>query len=216
VDRGALAVTWAEFLPAEPNDDWQAAAERIAREADQRRARADYDTGSVTVYEAYLLRALAEYLVASVVIEVGTFIGTSTLALASAESVEAVYTCDISNDCLDATDVIRTFPKQSSTDMLTRLVQKGVRADLCFFDGVLRNEDVALLAEVAHSATVFATHDYNYGPKIRVKNGVEYLETVPRKGIGNVRLLQQRWPSHLVIEPLPETTLALLVPRFMA
>jgi hypothetical protein len=216
VDRGALAVTWAALLPSPPNAEWDTDARRIAKAADHRRRRADYDTGSVTPQEAYLLRALTEYLVASVVIEVGTFIGTSTLALASAESVEAVYTCDISNDCLDSTDVIKTFPKTSSTDMLTRLRQKGVRADLCFFDGVLRSEDVGLLSDVTYAPTVFATHDYNYGPKIRVKHGAQYLETVPRKGIGNIRLLQQRWPSHLVIEPLPETTLALLVPRFMA
>lgn len=205
-------MTWADVLPAVPNRAWLADVQRIARHADTLRGRAGYDTGSITEYEAYLLRALAEHLGAVVVIEVGTFIGTSTAALASASCVEAVYTCDVSNDCIAKTDVIRPFPKTTSTDMLTRLVQKGVQADLCFFDGVLRNEDVDLLAELAHEATVFATHDYNYGPKVRVKHGVEYLETVPRKGIWNVRLLQQRWPSHQVIEPLPETTVALVVP----
>jgi hypothetical protein len=35
---------------------------------------------------------------------------------------------------------------------------------------------------------------------------------VPRKGIGNVRLLIPMLKRHRLVEPLPETTLALLVP----
>lgn len=214
MDSRALAVTfWDRVLPSEVNAVWQADAIRIAEDAEPRRKDADYDTGSILDYEAYLLRALAEYVEAAVVIEVGTFIGTSTHALASASTVERVYTCDISNDCLKATDVIRTFPKTSSTDMLRRLVAKGVRADLCFFDGVLRDEDVELLAEATTDEPVFVVHDYNYGPKQRVRKGEVYYETVPRKGIGNVRLLQQQWPDHVIVETLTDTTVGLLVPE---
>lgn len=204
---------WGRALAAEPNLDWQADALRIAADAEPRRKRAGYDTGSILEYEAYLLRALAEHLQTTVVIEVGTFIGTSTHALAAASTVEAVYTCDVSNDCLKGTDVIRTFPKTRSTDMLRTLVAKGVRADLCFFDGVLSAEDVDLLTEATSPEPVFVVHDYNYGPKKRVRNGAVCFETVPRKGIGNIRLLQQQWPAYVVVEPLPETTLGLLVPE---
>jgi predicted O-methyltransferase YrrM len=203
----AAPVTFWASLSAEPDD----AIRRVCEEAEQRRVRADYDTGSITAVEASLLRALAESLQARVVIEVGTFIGTSTHALASASSVERVYTCDASNDCLPHTDTIRTFPKQTSTQMLRTMARHGVASDLCFFDGVLNDEDVTLLARVCRPGVVFAVHDYNYGPKIR-KHG---LETMPRKGIGNIRLLQRTWPSHCLVEPMPETTLAALVPEGM-
>lgn len=181
--------------------------------ADARRHAADYDTGSILASEACLLRALADHVGARVVIEVGTFIGTSACALASAPTVTALYTCDISNDCFPDGGVIRTFPKQSSTDMLRQLVDQGVRADVCFFDGALTADDIPLLAHVCQPDVVFAVHDYNYGPKIR-KRGL--METVPRKGIGNVRLLQTQWPEYRVIDPLPDTTVALFVPESLS
>jgi hypothetical protein len=190
-----------------------ARVQRIMLQAEARRVRADYDTGSITEQEAVSLCALAEFIKARVVIEVGTFIGTSTEALAAAKTVEKVFTCDVSNDCLPPTAVIQTYPRLRSTDMLRRLVALEVDADLCFFDGVLSAEDVGLLARVTHPRTVYALHDYNYGPKIRRKGGAVYLETVPRKGIGNAALLQPRLPTHVIVEPAEGTTLALLVPE---
>jgi len=203
----ATRFDWAS-LAADSRVD-AARVRQMCAEADARRVQADYDTGSITALEAGLLWSLAETVRAHVVIEVGTFIGTSTSALAAASCVERVYTCDVSNDCLPSTDVIKTFPKQTSTEMLKRLSARGVSADLCFFDGVLTPEDVALLGTVCRFDTVFAVHDYNYGPKIR-KHG---LETMPRKGIGNVGLLKRMWPAHALVLPLPETTLAALVPE---
>lgn len=182
---------------------------RLWSDADARRVSADYNTGSITELEAGLLWSMADALNARCVIEVGTFIGASTCALAAAACVQKVYTCDASNDCLPATDTIVTFPKQTSTAMLRRLCKLGVSADLCFFDGVLTPEDVALLSQVCRPDTVFTVHDYNYGPKIR-KHG---LETMPRKGIGNIGLLRKLWPLHQLVPPMPETTLAALVPE---
>lgn len=202
---------WAQVRRRDPTDgERQTHIQWLAREAVKRRADADYDTGSITVFEAYTLVILAEYLDARVVVEVGTFIGMSTTALAYASAVEAIYTCDASNDCLPAKGKIHTYPKQSSTEMLRDLVQRAVKADLCFFDGSLVPADADLLLRVTHPETVYAFHDYNYGPKIR-KGGV--LETMPRKGIGNVRALFPRLSGYVLIEPQPDTTLALLVPE---
>lgn len=202
---------WRRVFDVILHHDWPKVIQGMAANAKKRRQCADYDTGSVTDYEALCLLMLAHYLQAKTVIEVGTFIGMSTVALAHSPSVTAVYTCDISNDCLPATKVIRTYPKRSSTDMLLDLVRREVRADLCFFDGVLNPKDVDLLQNVTHPETVYAFHDYNYGPKIR-KGGK--LEIMPRKGIGNVQLLLLYLHGYLLIEPQPETTLALLVPEF--
>lgn len=201
---------WASVLPSVPLAYCQPRVRQIAAEADARRVKADYNTGSITEDEARMLWALAEAFRARAVIEVGTFTGTSALALAMGSAVEAVYTCDISNDCLDASDVIRPFPKTSSVDMLKSLRCLGVSADLCFFDGVLTDADVAALLMLTHPHTVFAFHDYNYGPKIRA-NGVH--EIMPRKGIGNVNLLKPLFPTHTLIDPPEGTTLAVLAPE---
>jgi predicted O-methyltransferase YrrM len=189
---------------------WREAVRRIVVEADARREKADYNTGSIAEDEACALLALADYINAKTVVEVGTFIGTSTLAMAAAPTVTRVYTCDASNDCLPASGRVQTYPKQSSTAMLDDLSRLGVRADLCFFDGSLGPEDISLLSKVTTPETVYAVHDYNYGPKIR-KGGA--LETVPRKGVGNVRQLQPMLPAHVLVKPQPGTTVAALVPR---
>lgn len=214
---------WSAVLPLAPNGAWIAKVHQIADEAQMRRHFAEYNTGSISEDEAYALLALAEYIRARVVIEVGTFIGTSTLAMAASSTVAAVYTCDSSNDCLRSTGVVRAYPKRSSTEMLRDLLDtypvrgsmgSDVLADLCFFDGVLSPIDAELLARVTHERTVYAFHDYNYGPKIRhSKGGKEYLETMPRKGVGNVHLLAPRLPRHVLVEPRDGTTLALLVPE---
>lgn len=207
----AAANFWSFLAP--PSDAMRAEVRQLAVDADARRLRADYATGSILESEALALWALAEFVKARVVIEVGTFIGTSTTALAMGSHVESVFTCDISNDCLPSFGVVRTYPKQSSTQMLRDVKRRGVRADLCFFDGVLSPTDADLVTEVTHDRTVFAFHDFNFGPKQRTARGVTYLETVPRKGIGNVNLLKPRLWKHTLVQPQPDTTLALLVPE---
>lgn len=199
---------WAALMPVYCVT-WREQVARIAAEAEPRRARADYNTGSILEEEAYLLCALAHVTKARQVIEVGTFIGTSTLALALGADVQTVFTCDSSNDCLPPSAKVRTYPKTVSTEMLRDLRTRGVLADLCFFDGALSQDDAEILQQVTYPGTVYAFHDYNYGPKIR-KHG---LETVPRKGIGNVNLLRRWLPSHVLAEPKPGTSLALLVPE---
>jgi hypothetical protein len=208
---------WASVLPAVPNAEWMRRVSDLASEASQRRSKADYNTGSIAWMEAYQLCALATYIKARVVIEVGTFIGTSAHALALGSHVEAVYTCDISNDCCPSTDVIHAHPFTASNDMLHRLCKKGVSADLCFFDGHLNREDAEALRVLTHPSTVFAFHDYDYGPKIRHRaDGSTYHEVIPRKGIGNVQLMKPWLSGHVLVEPLQGNVLALLVPESLS
>lgn len=201
---------WTRTMESVADRDSASVVRALSAESERRRSDADYDTGSVTGFEAFCLLALAQSLSARTVIEIGTFVGMSTVALSQASTVKAVYTCDASNDCLQATEIIRTYPKRTSTVMLRDLVRQQVRADLCFYDGVLMPGDVDLILRVTHRETVHAFHDFNYGPKIR-KGGK--LETVPRKGIGNVAALQPLLSRYVLIPPQPETTLALLVPE---
>lgn len=204
VDHG-----WADLLPDPPNDAWMNEAVCITKTARALRKRATYKTGTIIELEAYLLRAIVERLQARVVVEVGTYIGTSTRAMASGSTVSKVYTCDFSNDCLPSDAVIHTFPKVSSTDMLRHLAKKGVRADFCFFDGVLSEDDVSLLLKVTHEQTVLSVHDYTYGAK-RSKKEIDY-KFVARKGVQNTQLIASAFPTHRLVPPMPGTTLAVMV-----
>ncbi len=204
---------WATWLPAEPQAFWRELVRELAVTAEVRRAKADYNTGSILEEEAYRLLMVVKHLQAKVVIEVGTFVGLSTTAMALARCVKELYSCDASNDCLPSDRVIHTFPKQTSTQMFQALIKHGVTADLVFLDGTLNHVDAQTLKMLIHAGTVIAVHDYNYGPKIRTKRGQVVQEIVARKGVGNVRLLKPYLTHHVLVEPQDGTTLALLVPE---
>lgn len=218
MDRGTLALTIATGTPWDPvlmlgtPDRWDHVHD-LALMTDARRSQADYNTGSIEPLEAILLWGVAERARAVTVIEVGTFIGFSTEALAAAPTVTAVYTCDASNDCFPSHGKIRTYPRQRSRVMLRELARWGVVADLVFLDGVLTAGEVETLHATTHERTTYLMHDYTFGPKVRkTTGGRTYEEIVPRKGIGNVRLLAPELPRHTLIAPLEGTTLAALVP----
>ncbi len=204
---------WTAWLPAEPQGFWRELVRQLAVTAEVRRAKADYNTGSILEEEAYRLLMIVKHLQAKVVIEVGTFVGLSTTAMALASCVTELYTCDASNDCLPNDRVIHTYPKQTSTQMFQALIKQGVTADLVFLDGTLTQVDAQTLKMLIHAGTVIAVHDHNYGPKIRMKRGQVVQEIVPRKGVGNVRLLKHYLKHHVLVEPQEGTTLALLVPK---
>ncbi len=204
---------WSAWLPAEPQAFWRELVRQLAVTAEVRRAKADYNTGSILEEEAYLLLMIVKHLQAKVIIEVGTFVGLSTTAMALASCVKELYSCDASNDCLPNDRVIHTFPKQTSTQMFQALIKQGVTADLVFLDGTLTAVDAQTLKMLIHAGTVIAVHDHNYGPKIRMKRGQVVHEIVARKGVGNVRLLKPYLKHHVLVEPQEGTTLALLVPE---
>ena len=189
---------WEAICFSEPDPAWLEQLQVEFAIADARRPLARFNTGSISLETGLLLRALGDWKKPRVVVEVGTFIGKSTVALAAA--AERLYTCDKDNDCLPATERIVTHPYTTSTAMLRRLAGDGVKADLFFLDGRLTDEDVALVRELSRPDTVFAFDDFHAGGK----------------GEANVRKLGPHLPRHGFVEPYPafanRTTLALLVP----
>lgn len=169
----------------------------IAREAESRRAKAGYNTGTVPIETALLLRLMCAWYRPKVVVEVGTFIGTSTLAL---QASEHLYTCDRDNDCLPSTDRITCHPGQTSSAMLQALCERGVKVDLFFFDGRLQPGDVNRVMQLSHARTVYAFDDFI---------GKE-------KGVINLGKMATMLPNHVIAEPYvafkDRTTLAALVP----
>lgn len=156
-----------------------------------RRARAAYNTGTVPFETAVYLRALSRFYEPTVIAEVGTFIGTSTLALRASD---VLFTCDRSNDCVPPAAGMVTHPRQSSTEML-RQIDRPV--DLFFFDGRIQADDIPEIRRLMHHGTVFVFDDF----------------TGREKGVVNVELLAPHMPTHTLIGPAPApSTVAVAVP----
>lgn len=176
----------------------------ILQQAEPLRRLARYNTGSIPLETALLLRALCHYHQPTVIAEVGTFIGVSTYALSARH---ALYTCDSSNDCVvdDPTRGIRVHPYTSSTVMFERMLDDGYegRVDLFFFDGRIQPADLDLIERLGHARSIFVFDDCSTTP------GAD-------KGRANMAVLQPRLPDHAVIPPSPayagRSTLGALVP----
>lgn len=157
-------------------------------EAETRRARADYDTGTITLADCLVLRGLSRLLRPETVIEIGTFIGTSTHAI----DAPLIYTCDKDNDCLPSTPQRVVFAKTRSSFMLKRLLLAQTRADLWFFDGRIKDEDLTPIVRLSHRSAVYAFHDTS-----RTAKGA------PEKGLINIDKLQPCIARDYVVVPPP-------------
>jgi len=177
---------------------------RLLRVAQSRRALAKFNTGSISIETALQLRALSTFHRPVIIAEVGTFIGSSTYALRAAS---ALYTCDVSNDCLpaDPANHIIPHPYTTATVMFERMLAVGLhgQVDLFFFDGRLSPADAALIERLGHPRSIFAFDDCH--PTIG-----------GGKGLANLRLLQPLARDHAPIPPSPtfanRSTLGALVP----
>ena len=153
--------------------------------AEQFRQSSDYNTGSVSVATGVLLY-LIHHRIARVV-EVGTFIGKSTSAIAAGvgrhDTGGIVYTCDQSNACFDPWDGIGCevvcFHRHSSTQMLQSLATKNEKLDLFFFNGRIQAADIPLVRDLSHEGTLYLFDDFE---------GTE-------KGVANVAGLRPHIPS---------------------
>lgn len=167
------------------------------------REHAIYKTGSINEASMCYLYLMMEKFQPKTVVEIGTFIGKSTMAMLSYASLEKLYTCDKDNACLETNCRRVCYPKTTSTAMLADLVEK-VHVDFWFIDGRIQGPDIALMLRMSHANTVWAFDDY------------EKLE----KGVVNVGILFPYLDDHCLVSP-PETimgatgacTIAMLVPK---
>ena len=178
------------------------------------RIKAKYDTGSISISQAYLLYLVVKFFRPVRVIEVGTFIGRSTFAMAQAMDtyceVGEIYTCDISNDIKlpwSGCSKIFQFPMQSSLSMFQQL---NGEFDFIFLDGRVVDEDLINLDRLITRETIIALDDFE---------GIE-------KGVVNLIFLRKlkKLSNHQILYPASEfmmkdnrfkgkSSLALLVPR---
>lgn len=197
--ESAIETAWADVL-ADFKPDWLVKIRGDNLIAESRRKTAKYDTGTISEAACVCLRALTERLQPEIAVEIGTFIGTSAAAI----MCRHLYTCDKSNDCVQSSKRITCHPYTGSTRMLGLLAARGVKAEFFFFDGRIKDPDVALILHLSTSNTVYAFDDYE---------GEE-------KGVINVGKLWASLTGYRLIEPasnvlnLPSrTTIALLVPQ---
>lgn len=152
---------------------------------------AAYNTGSISFTAAWCLYALAVRYQFQRVIEVGTFIGKSTVSMASGmDDVRApgeIFTCDASNNLdipWDGRTRIQQHRGETSTQMLAKL--DGV-FDFAFLDGRLAQEDLPLLDKLSTPETIIGLDDFEGGEK-----GVVNLSFLTR---------MEKFRRHLLLYP---------------
>jgi len=159
-----------------------------------RRNSADYNTGSISVASAVSLALLTNYFKPSLIAEVGTFIGRSTYSLSLGHSLcgrsaPEIHTCDFSNNIkLDTDSVLSNlvqYPKKSSTEMFTAILDKKLIPDIYLFDGRIQEEDVPLLVKLHAENAIIILDDFE---------GTE-------KGVSNAAFLTKNFKDFLLAYP---------------
>jgi hypothetical protein len=201
INRTALSrLIWADVLASTASVDREVISEPFEY-LEINRKRANYNTGSINFTNAWCLYSLTRYFRPKVVAEVGTFIGKSTMAMAEAMQASfiegaVIHTCDVSNDISldDRIDIdLVQYPRKTSTEMFLSMKEAGIKADLMFVDGRLAVDDIDLLGDVTHQATVFVFDDFE---------GIE-------KGVVNVMNLSTLLSNGYTLVYPPDTALLL-------
>lgn len=163
------------------------------------RKSADYNTGSISIAASVGLSLLTHYFRPGVVAEVGSFIGRSTYSVALGHSLcgvrsPEIHTCDFSNDIqLNFDPILENvvqYPKQSSTDMFTSILKKGIIPDVFLLDGRIQQDDIPLLAALRAENAVFFLDDFE---------GTE-------KGISNAFALLDAFQNNFLLAYPPSTS----------
>ena len=165
--------------------------EAAAIDNDEKRAQADYDTGSISMESMIDLYLLVAHFKFDVIGEVGTFIGNSTCAMALAGH-GSITTCDMSND-LDIqfpfNQSVIQFKKQSSDTMFKAQTKPF---DFLYLDGRLNSPEY--LRELLTPNTIVGFDDYE---------GI-------KKGVSNMMLVHSLLPNHWIAHSPGK--MALLIP----
>lgn len=187
-------IVWG-IVMSQPNDGWKGPVVR-----DDLRSVAAYNTGTISNDAAWELYKITKYFKPMVVAEVGTFIGTSTTAMADGMGGGLILTCDASNDIkLDShhSTEIKQYPKMTSTQMFYELVQKNTKLDMVYVDGRLQEQDFGLLQSLSKPHTMYLLDDFE---------GIE-------KGVANASaLMNSICRDHHLIYPNKSLT-AMILPK---
>ena len=125
------------------------------------RARHGLAGGSTGNPDCGFLYLLVKAFACHSIFEIGTYVGTSAVAMTMAGG--HVTTCDPDNyDCLPPG--IR-FLNTTDSDALRVLRRESAMVDMVFADAVVSLDAIALLNEIGTEDMIFAAHDYAPGDK---------------------------------------------------
>lgn len=191
--RRLSEVVW--NIIGEESGDEEISICNIVDEQQHLRLKADYKTGSVPLEDAIDLFLIVKHFQPTVIAEVGTFIGVSTMVMNLAmERLVDIYTCDVSNSIdLDVPNIFQ-YPKKSSHEMFKDMAEKNVKVDLVYLDGRLGQDDIESLNKIIHENTVFVMDDFE---------GVE-------KGVANAMMLES--PGRVLVYPREGRKTAMSIP----
>jgi len=182
---------WEELGSSLVDDRAEEEAKQILADSREIEARFPSRTGSISLQSIKTVWLLARYFQPGVIVEVGTYIGRSTLAMArgAGDSLRGIFTCDMSFDTwkpptAEDASKIQYFGKTSSTDMMKALVGR-TQVDMFLLDGRLQNEDLQLISSLRHDRSVFLIDDFE---------GVE-------KGVDNALKLRNAFPDLMLLAP---------------
>ena len=150
---------------------------------DKLRAQSDYNTGSISSTTSWLLYSLIIYFKPKKIVEVGSFIGKSTVSMAlgadnyADEGISEIYSCDMSNNIALpklAKTQIKQFNKTNSLDMLKK-IDGNFSFDLMHVDGRLGLEDFEIIKKNMNENTIFVLDDFE-GKEKGVINYINFLK----------------------------------------
>ena len=131
---------------------------------------ADYNTGSISLSDAWCLFSVINYFKPKRVVEIGTFIGKSTWSIVKSLEIQKsknseIFTCDISNDIKipwKGSVKIHQFPKKSSVEML-KIIDKDI--DFLSIDGRISKEDKLEIERLVNQNVIIALDDFEGSEK---------------------------------------------------
>lgn len=132
-------------------------------ELESLRRNADYNTGSISAFSSWTLFLICRYFQVRRALEVGTFIGRSTMSISKAMNLMGggeIHTCDASNDISIPQyppTAITQYKKQTSTQMLAQL---SGPFDFAFIDGRLTTEDISAMANLLDDNAIIVLDDF--------------------------------------------------------
>ena len=126
---------------------------------------ATYKTGSISSVSGLILYYLTKYFQPEKILEVGTYIGKSTISMAYAMDENKtknsyIATCDVSNDIKlpwKGNTKLNQYRSSTSTIMMENEKEKF---DFIFLDGRLQKEDMKFLDKLCHEKTIFVLDDF--------------------------------------------------------
>jgi len=188
---------------------------KLMRELETLSEKAQNPTGSIPPFTSYTLYCLTRFLQPTNILEVGTYIGKSTLSMAYGlnKKGSTIHTCDFSND-IDLINHTRCKIIQYhgvSTDMFSHLRQEGnIKFDLVNIDGRIPAEDIDDLVSLLEEGAVICLDDFE-GIEKGVINHKTFIDS---DQFENYALIYP--PQESLIKDLQFTgnsTIALMIPQ---